>query len=53
MKYPCISLLSNRVEPQSYGLHSYGKLGQPDAEIKLIFGKYHQNFYKMEMGHQV
>ena len=37
------------VEPQSYGLHSYGKLGQPDT----IFGKYHQNFYKMGTGHQV
>ena len=22
------------VEPQSYGLHSYGKLGQPDTEIE-------------------
>ena len=30
------------VQPQSYGLHSYGKLGQP--EIEYIFGKYHQNF---------
>ena len=27
------------VEPQSYGLHSYGKLGQPDTEIEYIFGK--------------
>ena len=33
------------VEPQSYGLHNYGKLGQPDTEIEYIFGKYHQNFY--------
>ena len=41
------------VEPQSYGLHSYGKLGQPDTEIECIFGKYHQNFYKMGTGHQV
>ena len=41
------------VEPQSYGLHSYGKLGQPDAKIEYIFGKYHQHFYKMGMGHQV
>ena len=41
------------VEPQSYGLHSYGKLGQPDTEIEYIFGKYHQNFYKMGTGHQV
>ena len=30
------------VEPQSYGLHSYGKLGQPDTEIEYIFGKYHR-----------
>ena len=29
------------VEPQSYGLHRYGKLGQPDTEIEYIFGKYH------------
>ena len=41
------------VEPQSYGLHSYGKLSQPDTEIEYIFGKYHQNFYKMGTGHQV
>ena len=41
------------VEPQSYGLHSYGKLGQPDTEIEYIFGKYHQNFYKMGTGHHV
>ena len=41
------------VEPQSYRLHSYGKLGQPDTEIEYIFGKYHQNFYKMGLGHQV
>ena len=45
--------LYNTVEPQSYGLHSYGKLGQPDTEIEYIFGKYHQNFYKMGTGHQV
>ena len=37
------------VEPQSYGLHSYGKLGQPDAKIEYIFGKYHQNFYKISI----
>ena len=24
----------NTVEPQSYGLHCYGKLGQPDTEIE-------------------
>ena len=41
------------VEPQSYGLHSCGKLGQPDTEIEYIFGKYHQTFYKMGPGHQV
>ena len=41
------------VEPQSYGLHSYGKLGQPDTKIKYIFGKYHQKFYKMRTGHNV
>ena len=41
------------VEPQSYALHSYGKLVQPDTEIEYIFGKYHQNFYKMGTGHQV
>ena len=37
------------VKPQSYGLHSYGKLGQPDAEIELIFGKYRQHFYKISI----
>ena len=39
---------------QSYGLHSYGKLGQPDTEIEYIFGTciYHQNVYKMGTGHQ-
>ena len=41
------------VEPQSYGIHSYGKLGQPDTEIEYIFGKYHLNFYKMGTGHRV
>ena len=41
------------VEPQSYGLHSYRKLCQPDTEIEYTFGKYHQNFYKMGTGHQV
>ena len=41
------------VEPQSYGLHSYGKLSQPDTEIEYIFGKYLKNFYKMGTGHQV
>ena len=40
------------VEPQSYGLHSYGILCQPDTDIEYIFGKYHQNFYKMGTGHQ-
>ena len=40
------------VEPQSYGPHSYGILGQPDTDIKCIFAKYHQNFYKMGTGHQ-
>ena len=35
------------VEPQSYGLHSYGILGQPDTDIEYIFGKYHQG-----TGHQ-
>ena len=51
-----LSLFSDQVctvEPQSYGLHSYGKLGQPDTEIEYIFGKYHQYFYKMGTGHQV
>ena len=32
------------VEPQSYGLHSYGKFGQPDAEIEYIFGNVSPNF---------
>ena len=41
------------VELQSYGVHSYGKLVQPDTEIEYIFGKYHQNFYKMGTGHRV
>ena len=45
--------LQYTVEPQSYGLHSYRILGQPDTDIEYIFGKYHQNFYKMGMGHQV
>ena len=27
-------IFRSTVEPQSYGLHSYGKLGQPDTEIK-------------------
>ena len=40
------------VEPQSYGLHSYGILSQPDADIEYIFGKYHQNVYKIGRGHQ-
>ena len=26
----------NTVEPHSYGLHSYGKLGQPDTKIEYI-----------------
>ena len=46
-------IIGTTVEPQSYGLHSYGKLGQPDTEIEYIFGKYHQNFYKRGTGHQV
>ena len=41
------------VEPQSYRLHSYGKLGQLDTEIEYIFGKYHKKIYKMGTGHQV
>ena len=45
--------ISTTVEPQSYGLHSYGKLGQLDTEIEYIFDKYHQNFYKMGTGRQV
>ena len=52
-KYPFPFHHVNTVEPQSYGLHSYGILGQPDTDIEYIFGKYHQNFYKMGTGHQV
>ena len=54
IRYPYSFIASiYTVEPQSYGLHSYGKLCQPDAEIEYIFGKYRQNFYKMGTGHQV
>ena len=41
-----IQAVLDTVEPQSYGLHSYGKLGQPDTDIKYIFGKYLLYFYK-------
>ena len=50
--YRHLYLSLHTVEPQSYGLHSYGILGQPDTDIGYIFGKYHQNFYKMGTGHQ-
>ena len=45
--YPCSHMrvqgnILCTVEPQSYGLHSYGIFGQPDAGIEYIFGKYHQ-----------
>ena len=43
---------TNTVKPRSYGLHSYGILDQPDADIEYIFGKYHQNFYKIGTGYQ-
>ena len=31
---------NSTVEPQSYGLHSYEILSQPDTDIEYIFGKY-------------
>ena len=48
----CIDDVISTIEPQSYRLHSYGILSQPDTDIEYIFGKYHQKFYKIGTGHQ-